>query len=174
MKEVKESRLRNWLETVGMFSVVVSLIFVGQQIQQTQNIAIVEMRLNNMIAQIESRSGIYDYPGVWAKGNAGETLNPSESVVYAMQIRDFNTLQYYRFTNFASLTGQTPEELAAISADVSGFLFENPGARREWDALRAKFRRWREPHSPEGYNSIFEEQVRAQLAVMDEMHRLRN
>ena len=85
---MKQTKLRDWLEIVGIFAVVVSLIFVGLQIQQTQNIAIAEMNWNNMISEMESRSAIYEYPDVWAKGNAGETLNSSESVIYTTLIRD--------------------------------------------------------------------------------------
>jgi len=37
---VKTQRLRDWLEIIGLFSVVASLIFVGLQLKQTQEIAI--------------------------------------------------------------------------------------------------------------------------------------
>jgi hypothetical protein len=168
---MKQAKLRDWLEIVGIFAVVVSLIFVGLQMQQTQNIAIAEMNWNNMIAEMESRSAIYEYPDVWAKGNAGETLNPSESVIYTTLIRDFNSLQFYRVNNFLTLTGDD-SGIDEVVTDTSGFLFENPGARREWEALRATFRRWREPNTAGGYSSRFEELVRAQLAVLDERQRL--
>ncbi len=87
---MKQAKLRDWLEIVGIFAVVVSLLFVGLQMRQTQDIAIAEMDWNNMIAEMESRSAIYEYPDVWAKGNAGVTLTPSESVIYTTLIRDFN------------------------------------------------------------------------------------
>ena len=168
---MKQAKLRDWLEIVGIFSVVLSLIFVGLQLRQTQKIAIAEMDWNNMIAEMESRSAIYDFPDIWAKGNAGESLNPSESVIYTTLIRDFNSLQFYRVNNFLMLTGDE-SALGEVVTDTSGFLFENPGARREWEALRATFRRWREPHTAGAYSSRFEEQVRAQLAVLDERQRL--
>lgn len=138
--------------------------------RQTQKIALVELRLNNMIAEIESRSAIYEYPDVWAKGNAGETLNPSEAVIYATLIRDFNSLQYYAATNFWLLSGDEMD-MTGLIANISGFLFENPGARREWEALRATFKRYREPHLSRAHSNRFEDEVRAQLAVLDEMHR---
>ncbi len=158
------------MEIVGIFAVVVSLVFVGLQMRQTQEIALAERGWNNMMAEMESRSAIYEYPDIWAKGNAGETLNPSESVIYTMLIRDFNSLQFYRVSSFLALTGDE-SAMDVIIGDTSGFLFENPGARREWEALRATFRRYREPHVPGAYSSRFEEQVRAQLARLDEMHR---
>ena len=166
---MKQAKLRDWLEIVGIFSVVVSLIFVGLQLRQTQKIAIAEMDWNNMIAEMESRSAIYDFPDIWAKGNAGDALNPSEAVIYTTLIRDFNSLQFYRVNNFWELTGDE-SALAVVISDTSGFLFENPGARREWEALRATFKRYREPHTLGKYSSRFEEQVREQLAMLDEMH----
>ena len=168
---MKQAKLRDWLEIVGIFAVVVSLVFVGMQMRQTQEIAIAEMSWNNMMAEMESRSAIYEFPDVWAKGNAGETLNPSEAVIYATLIRDFNSHQYYRVSNYWKLTGDE-SDLSAIVAETSGFLFENPGARREWEALRATLKRYRNPHVSGGYSNRFEEVVRAQLAVRDEMQRL--
>ena len=37
---MKTQKLRDWLEIVGLFSVVASLIFVGLQLKQTQEIAV--------------------------------------------------------------------------------------------------------------------------------------
>jgi hypothetical protein len=37
---MKVERIRDWLEIVGIFGVVLSLIFVGMEMRQTQNIAI--------------------------------------------------------------------------------------------------------------------------------------
>lgn len=76
---MKQDKFRDWLEIVGIFAVVVSLAFVGLQMRQTQEIAVAEMGWNNMIAEMESRSAIYEFPEIWAKGNAGETLNPIEN-----------------------------------------------------------------------------------------------
>ena len=167
---MKQIKIRDWLEIIGIFSVVVSLVFVGLQMRQTHEIALAEMGWNNMIAEMESRSAIYEFPDIWRKGNAGEELNPSEAVIYATLIRDFNSFQFYRVNNYWQLTGDD-SDLGPIVADTSGFLFDNPGARREWESLRATFRRHRNPHVPGEYTSRFEEAVRAQLAVMDEMQR---
>lgn len=167
---MKQAKLRDWLEIIGILAVVVSLVFVGLQIRQTQDIAISDMQWNSIIAEIESRSAIYKYPDIWAKGNAGKTLTPTEAVIYSTLIRDFNSVQFYRVSNFLKITGDE-SALGIIISDTSGFLFDNPGARREWNALRDTFRRHREPHIVGELRSPFEEQVRAQLAVLDEMRR---
>ena len=96
---MNQTKLRDWLEIVGIFSVVVSLVFVGLQMRQTHEIALAEMGWNNMIAEMESRSDIYEFPDIWRKGNAGEALNPTEAIIYKTLIRDFNAFQFYRVNN---------------------------------------------------------------------------
>ena len=165
---MKQAKLREWLEVVGIFAVVASLVFVGLQMQQTQNIAEVEMDWNNMMAELQSRSAIYEHPDIWARGNAGESLNPTEAVIYTTLIRDFNTVSYFKYFNSRRLEGNEYDSPTIF--DTAGFLYENPGARREWDTLRATLRRYRNPHAPDKLRSPFEEAVRAHLALLDEIH----
>jgi hypothetical protein len=79
---VSTKNLRDWLEIVGLFSVVASLIFVGLQMKQTQEIALasqyqsradvqMELLLTNMETGYsrlsmsnESPSYVYDNPDV--------------------------------------------------------------------------------------------------------------
>ena len=54
---VNTSKLRDWLEVIGLFSVVASLIFVGLQMRQTQKIALAnhyEERADVQFGQLES------------------------------------------------------------------------------------------------------------------------
>lgn len=155
-------------ELIGIAAIVASLVFVGLQMRQTQEIAFAEMGWSHLVAEIESRSAIYDFPDVWAKGNAGEELTPSESVIYETLILDFNSLQFYRAMNLVALTGDE-SEAQVVFADVAGFLHENPGARREWELLRAKFRRYRSLRGQPNYSNMFEQGVRAQLAAKEEL-----
>ena len=127
-----------------------------------------EMGWAHMTAEMESRSRIYDFPDVWSKGNAGETLNSSEAVIYETLILDFNSLQFYRAINIVGLTGDVAEA-DSVFADTAGFLFDNPGAREDWESLRAKFRRYRGPIESDDLASIWERGVREKLAVLDEM-----
>ena len=163
---MNQAKLRDWLEIVGIFAVVASLLFVGLQMRQTQTIAETEMDWNNMMAEMQSRSGIYEYPDIWARGNAGEKLAPSEAVIYTTLIRDFNTLNFFKFYNALRLEGGD-DSVRWIVADTAGFLHENPGARREWNALRAMFRKHRNLHASGRYRNAFEEEIRAGLALLE-------
>ncbi len=161
----------NWkdsAELVGMAAIVASLIFVGLQMRQTRDIALTDSGWNRMLSEIESRRAIYEFPDIWAKGNAGEELNPSEAVIYRTLIRDLNSLAFFKYANATILN----HEGAADSArwDMAGFLYENPGARREWESLRDEFRRYREPHTSGQYSNFFEEAIRADLEVLDKIH----
>ena len=53
--------------------------------------------------------------------------------------------------------------------DLAGFLFENPGARKEWNSLRDQFRRYREPFLGKEYMGAFEKAVRESLAELDSL-----
>ena len=96
----------NWkgsAELVGMAAIVASLIFVGLQMRQTRDIALTESDWNRMLSEIETRRPIYEFPDIWAKGNAGEELNPSEAIIYRTLIRDLNSLEFFKYLNATRL-----------------------------------------------------------------------
>lgn len=73
-------------ELVGTDAVVASLIFVGlqlqqtqQQLQQDQKIATAEMNSSYVANLIESNNAIADNIDVWLRGNAGEELGPAST-----------------------------------------------------------------------------------------------
>lgn len=157
----------NWkdaAELVGMAAIVASLIFVGLQMRQTRDIALAESGWNSLLSEVETRRPIYEYPDIWAKGNAGEELNPSEAVIYRALITDLNTLQFFKFFNATLLNNDYAADVAHW--DMAGFLYENPGARREWESLRDELRRYREPHLSGQYSNPFEAAVRADIEVL--------
>lgn len=163
---MNQAKLHDWLEIVGIFAVVASLLFVGLQMRQTQTIAQTEMDWNNMMAEMQSRSAIYEHPDIWARGNAGDKLNSSEAVIYTTLIRDFNTVNFFKFHNAKRLEG-ADDSVRWIVADTAGFLHKNPGARREWNALRAMFSEHRNPFASGNYQNAFEKEVRAGLALLE-------
>ena len=66
----------NWkgtAEFVGVIAIVGSLIFVGLQIKQEQEIALAEINLSLLASGIELNIAIGENAEVWAIGNAGKT-----------------------------------------------------------------------------------------------------
>jgi hypothetical protein len=158
----------NWkgaAESVGVAAIVASLLFVGLQMRQTQEIALTESGWNALLSDLEARRAIYEYPDIWAKGNAGEELNPTEAVIYRELINDLNELSYWKWSTARRLDNMAGADRAHW--DTAGFLHENPGARREWELLRDEFRRYREPHLTGEYSNSFEELIRADLKVLE-------
>ena len=161
----------NWkgaAESVGIAAIVASLLFVGLQMRQTQGIALTESNWNALLSEIEARRAIYEFPDIWAKGNAGAELDSSEAVIYKALIHDLNSFAFFKY--------QTAKRLGNIGGadvahwDMAGFLYENPGARREWDLLRDEYRRYREPHMTEQFSNPFEEAVRADIEVLEQTY----
>ena len=156
---------KDGVELVGIVAIVASLIFVGLEMRQARDIALSERAVNILLSDIEARRPIYEFPDIWARGNAGEELNRSEAVIYSALIRDINNFAFQRRYSASLVDDQNP--FTAASWDLAGFLYENPGARKEWESLREMFRRHREPHLSGEYRNSFEEAVRADLEVLD-------
>lgn len=156
---------KDGVELVGIAAIVASLIFVGQELRQSRDIALSERAGSMLMAEIEAHRPIYEFPDVWARGNAGEDLEPSEAVIYRTLIRDINAYGFMRRLSASEMGSEGAAD--AASWDMAGFLYENPGARREWNSLRDMIRKHRDPHSSATYRNAFEESVRKHLEVLD-------
>ena len=74
----------NWralAEVVGIAAIVASLIFVGLQLRQSQDIALSELGASRHASRIELNNAISDHADIWARGNAGDELDHADSVV---------------------------------------------------------------------------------------------
>jgi len=130
---------RNTAEALGIIAIVGSLIFVGLQLKQSEEIAIREGLNNTLTSLIESRSDYYDNADVWVRGNAGEELTRTELFIY----RDLVRLESNR-TFYQSLWRRVfdPSIESTAEKDFAVFLFQNPGARKvwiDWQSERNKF-----------------------------------
>ena len=74
-------------ELVGIVALVASLVFVGLQMQQSHRIALSEHHLQYVANIIAATDAIAEHPDIWARGNAGEDLEPQELAVFAGQVR---------------------------------------------------------------------------------------
>ncbi len=67
------------LELIGIAAIVASLIFVGLQLKQSQDIA---LSASILASRVETNSSISDHSDVWAKGNSGADLDGGETAGY--------------------------------------------------------------------------------------------
>ena len=117
-------------EFVGIAAIVASLIFVGIQLKQSQEIAIAEAFLSILASEIDVTTGINENAEIWTKANSGAELSAAEYVIFtnlvAMLDRTarLSRAQLNRLGHELAANGQI-DNLAIV-------LHQNPAARQAW------------------------------------------
>ncbi len=124
-------------ELIGIAAIVGSLIFVGLQMKQAQDIANAERRMMVVDAQIELRNAINNFAEVWAKGSANDDLEGHEAVIFRNIVANLNDFAFAR-SAAARYLGSLAGEQGAI-ADFALILHENPGARDMFKFLEGEY-----------------------------------
>ena len=155
-------------ELVGIAAIVGSLIFVGLQMKQAQEIGNAERRLSQVANGIELQNSINEYADIWVRGNAGEDLDESEAVIFENLVLTKH-LHHLHQSRAARLLGADIGE-EAHRADLAFFLYSNPGARRVWVSNDENVRRISpllRPTTTQG--PTFRDEVLSALAKLDEV-----
>ena len=69
---------RKSVEIIGVLALVISLLFVGLQMKQTNEVAFLELDTAMVGTAVDIAELISSNPDVWVKGNAGEEPLPSK------------------------------------------------------------------------------------------------
>lgn len=88
-------KVNDWLQIVGMFGIIASLIFVGVQVRQTQAIGEGESAIQFFEASIAGRQLFIDNIDVWIKGCAGEKMSVAEEAQFAHMYRAYGQGSYF-------------------------------------------------------------------------------
>ena len=148
------SKLREWLEIIGLFAVVASLVFVGLQMKQSQEIALSQASQARTGMSVETIVSTAENPlfiSAMTKGRRGEEQSPEEQAAtsqYANAILFTYEDQYFQYSN--------------------GFLSEERwngskvGMKRYLSDRSTMPVRWAYERAPERYSTSFQ-------AVMDEL-----
>ena len=153
-------------EVIGGAAIVGSLIFVGLQIKQEQDIALSEINLSLLASQIELNNSIGDHADIWVRGNAGDTLEESERIIFDGLLESsafFSRTEWRQYGSF----NQTLHMQVPI-ADFAIHLYQNPGARQSWTARGDAAERSR-ALLIEGFESRFRRAVLADLRKLDQI-----
>src|SRR5262245_44075389 len=138
-------KFQNWKDTaelVGTVAIVASLIFVGLQMRQTGAIARGQMYSNQLENALAAYSLIADHPDIWVRGKRGDELNPADAEIFHQQVLGFTDQAYYEVME-GDLLGFGSSERVLDITDFAGFLYENPGVRRDWQAEERRLRQIR-------------------------------
>ncbi len=118
------------LELTGISAIVASLIFVGLQLKQSQDIALSELGASILASRVETNSSISDHSEVWAKGNSGADLDESETASYWHMLHSVYWRHVIGWDNRLRFGQDFVADL--IASDFVIFLHDNPGARQIW------------------------------------------
>ena len=89
--ELNSSRIREWLEIVGLMGVVGSLIFVGLEVRQSRQIAYMDQLAVARQLVGDYRQKLIENSEIWYRGCSGEVLADAERFVFvqlALELRD--------------------------------------------------------------------------------------
>ena len=124
-------QLKDAVEIVGIAAIVASLVFVGLQIRQEQEIAIVDTYGELSQSNIDLTFQIGEQMDVWKKGLDGEELTTEEFdsfAVLAAAVMEFNQRVWIRWLRI----GPVDPDRAASKFAFTLYIF--PGFRREWES----------------------------------------
>jgi DNA-binding GntR family transcriptional regulator len=141
---LESQKLHDWLQVIGIAAVVASLIFVGLQIKQSDEIALAEILESVAARAIEERALIAANADTWQKACLGEMLTAHEELIAA------NIYMNYLQNNFNSWVRF---QETGIGGTGSGFLTDAyaanihryPGFKQmalsfaDWGELGARF-----------------------------------
>ena len=127
---MKEKPWTNVLEGIGVVAVVASLVFVGLQLRQAQEIAIAEGLLSLVSMRNELNNGVRADIDVWEKARSGDELTGSEMQVFAIRVNQINDLAYFSYMQSQEITGGEGEPIEMY--DFAIFLHNNSAAKTVW------------------------------------------
>jgi hypothetical protein len=121
-------RIRDWLEIVGLFSVVVSLLFVGVQLAQDRRIAVLQGLDSRVQTSWTLAEQIGENADLWRRGLDGEELSPEEDVRFLALASSMHL--YFRVQEEGSELGEDDGDWHV--RDFAFAVYQHPGLQRYW------------------------------------------
>ena len=128
---IKNAGWKDIAELIGIAAIIGSLVFVGIQLRQEQEIAIVDTYGSVVEANEAALSLIADNPEIWEKGLLGDELSTSEEIVFSGMVRAVFSRHAHMFIRFSRIGPGDPLE---ILKDFAYAIYIFPGLRRQWEA----------------------------------------
>lgn len=137
-------------ELIGITAIVASLVFVGLQMRQAQELATAEAVTATFANYLEIRSQINDHTKIWIKGNKGGELTETETLIYRNLVENVGEKEWFNGLTYRHL-GRSDE--FAING-LAMFLYQNPGARREWTNQMNEIKKYNQALHPKGSDAV--------------------
>jgi hypothetical protein len=167
----------NWKDTaefVGITAIVVSLVFVGLQLRQEEDIARAQSIAEFVASGMDYRVALSEYSDLLVKGNSGAEL----SEVERHQLRMIMEAAEDRVFMQLMATAPLGFELSTTELKFASFLYRNPVARQTWLQIWEDMERYVDPlRTPESLSrtrasgsSAFRHRVADHLKKLDELY----
>ena len=127
---MKKPNWKDSAELIGIAAILVTHIIQVVELRQTKNIATSEAYRGNFNNTATTQALISEYAHVWVKGNTEAELSPDEDQIFKSLITVVGTsffIDWYALNEIGDIAGAD-----TTLNDFVGFLYQNPGARREW------------------------------------------
>ena len=157
-------KVHDWLQLLGMAAVVASLVFVGLQIRQSDEIAMVELLDNAADRNLELGALRASHADVWQRACSGDELSPSEKIVASSIYFSFVSNNWNAWARTRA-TGYGLAEPKYFTDRVAANIYRYPGLRE----IARSYRDWRTGTSEldAEYMPIFQEAIQDRLAELD-------
>lgn len=121
-------------EAVGIFSIVASLVFVGFQIRQEDDIARLELIDRSTEQQRDLRIWIAESADLWIRGCAGEELNEADQATFQSIVDIYINQTYNRWVVRYAITEQTGAGGQYLIDALAANMHRYPGFRAAYEA----------------------------------------
>ena len=141
------AKINEWLQAVGLFGVIASLIFVGLEIQQSRQIAIADIYQQRAALVIQVQMSGYapeQYRDVRNKALSGETLTAADSNLIFSRLNSW--FSYWENNHFQYQIGLLGAEQWAASQNALRSTVAFPEFEGWWARERSS---WRESFAQE-------------------------
>ena len=138
---MEHRKIREIAEILGIAAIVASLVFVGLQLRQSDQMARAEIQATFGMMSIEIAALISEHSDVWIRGDAQEELNDADAAVFESLVIAVNDSNYSNFWQALQIDGE--QSALEYLHDFSGFLYRHPGVRQVWSEREANLKRYR-------------------------------
>ncbi len=127
---VNSAKLNDWMQVVGIFAVVASLIFVGLQMRADRSFAVIDAISSRVDATVGLADLIGNNKAVWVSGLSGAELSDADQATFQAMTEAVDTYFIAHWVRLNSIGG------ADLGENVArGYAFEiysHVGLRRAW------------------------------------------
>ena len=172
--DLKGANWKDTVELVGIGAIVASLIFVGLQMRQEQEIARAQALGDYIAGRIDYLLGMTEYSEILVKANSGAQLDTVEEHALRNLVQLAEDHAFLEVLRQSQLGG----DLKTAELTFVSFLYRNPAARTTWLQIADDMERYVDPlrtteslaRTRASGSSAFRSRVKAHLAKLDTLY----